>query len=62
VFHKSTWSDGTFSRSDFVFDAERNHSTPRRASARAVPATYATPRSGITTWLMFGLLQWDAWP
>jgi hypothetical protein len=27
VFDKSNRTDGTFSRSDFVFDAERNHYT-----------------------------------
>jgi hypothetical protein len=51
VFDKSNRTDGTFSRSDFVFDAERNHYTclkascscssvgPTRRRARASPRT-----------------------
>jgi len=39
VFDKSNRTDGTFSRSDFVFDAERNHYTcPEGTAAGAVPA------------------------
>ena len=49
VFDKSNRTDGTFSRSDFVFDAERNHYTcPQGKLLVQFRRTYATPRSGIT--------------
>ena len=48
---KSATTDmkGTFSRSDFVLDAERNHYTcPQGKLLVQFRRTYATPRSGIT--------------
>jgi Transposase DDE domain len=49
VFDKSNRTDGTFSRSDFVFDADRNHYTcPQGKLLVQFRRTYATPRSGIT--------------
>ena len=49
VFDKSNRTDGTFSRSCFVFDAERNHYTcPQGKLLAQFRRTYATPRSGIT--------------
>jgi hypothetical protein len=49
VFDKSNRTDGTFSRSDFVFDAERNHYTcPQGKLLVQFRRTFATPRSGIT--------------
>ncbi|HEX7562582.1 MAG TPA: hypothetical protein VF396_04890 [Bradyrhizobium sp.] len=49
VFDKSNRTDGTFVRSDFVFDAERNHYIcPQGKLLVQFRRTYATPRSGIT--------------
>lgn len=49
VFDKSNRTDGTFSRSDFVFDAEQDHYTcPGGKLLVQFRRTYATPRSGIT--------------
>jgi Transposase DDE domain len=50
VFDKSNRTDGTFSRSDFVFDAERNHYTccPQGKLLVQFRRTCATPRPGIT--------------
>lgn len=49
VFDKSNRTDGTFSRSDFVFDADRNHYTcPQGKLLVQFRRTYATPRLGIT--------------
>jgi transposase len=49
VFDKSNRSDGTFSRSDFVFDAEQDrYICPEGKQLVQFHRTYATPRSGIT--------------
>src|SRR3954464_13002625 len=49
VLDKSSRTDGTFSRSDFVFAAERNHYTcPQGKLLVQFRRTFATPRSGIT--------------
>ncbi len=49
VFDKSNRTDGTFSRSDFVFDAEQDRYTcPEGKHLVQFHRTYATPRSGIT--------------
>jgi hypothetical protein len=49
VLDKSSRTDGTFSRSDLVFDAERNHYTsPQGKLLVQFRRTFATPRSGIT--------------
>jgi hypothetical protein len=49
VFDKSNRTDGTFSRSDFVFDAEQDrYSCPAGKQLVQFHRTYATPRSGIT--------------
>jgi transposase len=49
VFDKSGRTDGTFSRSDFVFDAEQDRYTcPGGKRLVQFHRTYATPRSGIT--------------
>ena len=49
VFDKSNRTDGTFSRSDFVFDAEQDRYTcPGGKQLVQFHRTYATPRSGIT--------------
>jgi hypothetical protein len=49
VFDKSNRTDGTFSRSDFVFDAERNHYTcPQGKLLVQFRRAFTTPRSGIT--------------
>ena len=49
VFDKSNRTDGTFSRSDFVFDTERNHYTcPQGKLLVQFRRNYTTPRSGIT--------------
>ena len=49
VFDKSGRTDGTFSRSDFVFDAEQDRYTcPGGKQLVQFHRTYATPRSGIT--------------
>ncbi|MBK8086461.1 MAG: transposase [Devosia sp.] len=49
VFDKSNRTDGTFSRSDFVFDAEQDRYTcPEGKQLVQFHRTYATPRSGIT--------------
>ena len=49
VFDKSNRTDGTFSRSDFVFDTDRNHYTcPQGKLLVQFRRVYTTPRSGIT--------------
>lgn len=49
VFDKSNRTDGTFSRSDFVFDPEQDRYTcPEGKQLVQFHRTYATPRSGIT--------------
>jgi transposase len=49
VFDKSNRTDGTFSRSDFVFDAEQDrYICPEGKQLVQFHRTYATPRSGIT--------------
>jgi hypothetical protein len=49
VFDKSNRTDGTFSRSDFVFDAEQDRYTcPEGKHLVQFHRTYATPRSGVT--------------
>jgi transcriptional regulator with XRE-family HTH domain len=49
VFDKSSRTDGTFSRADFAFDAERDRYTcPAGKELVQFRRTYATPRSGIT--------------
>ena len=49
VFDKSNRTDGTFSRADFVFDAERDHYTcPAGKELVQFRRTYAIPRSGVT--------------
>jgi transposase len=49
VFDKSNRTDGTFSRSDFVFDTDRNHYTcPQGKLLVQFRRAYTTPRSGIT--------------
>ena len=49
VFDKSNRTDGTFSRSDFAFDAELDRYTcPAGKHLVQFHRTYATPRSGIT--------------
>jgi hypothetical protein len=49
VFDKSNRTDGTFSRADFVFDAERDRYTcPAGKELVQFRRTYAIPRSGIT--------------
>lgn len=49
VFDKSNRTDGTLSRSDFVFDAEQDRYTcPEGKHLVQFHRTYATPRSGIT--------------
>jgi transposase len=49
VFDKSNRTDGTFSRSDFVFDAEQDRYTcPQGKHLVQFHRTYETPRSGIT--------------
>jgi transposase len=49
VFDKSGRTDGTFSRSDFVFDADQDRYTcPEGKHLVQFHRTYATPRSGIT--------------
>ena len=49
VFDKSGRTDGTFSRSDFVFDAEQDRYTcPEGKHLVQFRRTYATLRSGIT--------------
>jgi transposase len=49
VFDKSNRTDGTFSRSDFVFDPAHNHYTcPEGKLLVQFRRSYATPRSGIT--------------
>jgi hypothetical protein len=49
VFDKSNRTDGTFSRSDFMFDAEQDHYTcPGGKLLVQFHRTYATPRSGVT--------------
>jgi hypothetical protein len=48
VFDKSNRTDGTFSRSDFVFDAERNHYTcPQGKLLVQFRRTHATRREPI---------------
>src|SRR5256885_4086705 len=49
VFDKSNRTDGTFSRSDLIFDAERNHYTrPQGKLLVPFPRAFATPRPGNT--------------
>src|SRR5271156_6521517 len=49
VFDKSNRTDGTFSRADFAFDAERNRYTcPAGKELVQFRRTYAIPRSGVT--------------
>ena len=49
VFDKSNRTDGTFSRADFAFDAERDRYTcPAGKELVQFRRTYAIPRSGIT--------------
>ena len=49
VFDKSNRTDGTLSRSDFVFDPEQDRYTcPAGKHLAQFHRTYATPRSGIT--------------
>jgi len=49
VFDKSSRTDGTFSRADFVFDAGQDRYTcPGGKQLVQFHRTYATPRSGIT--------------
>ena len=49
VFDKSNRTDGTFSRSDFVFDpAQDRYTCPADKHLVQFHRTYATPRSGIT--------------
>jgi Transposase DDE domain len=49
VFDKSNRTDGTFSRADFAFDAERNRYTcPAGKELVQFRRSYATPRSGVT--------------
>ena len=49
VFDKSNRTDGTLSRSDFVFDPEQDRYTcPQGKHLVQFHRTYATPRSGIT--------------
>jgi transposase len=49
VFDKSNRTEGTFSRSDFTFDAEANRYTcPAGKHLVQFRRTYSTPRSGIT--------------
>jgi hypothetical protein len=49
VFDKSNRTDGTLSRSDFVFDAEQDrYICPEGKQLVQFHRTYATPRSGIT--------------
>ena len=49
VFDKSDRTDGTFSRSDFFFEAERDlYTCPEGKHLVQFHRTYATQRSGIT--------------
>ena len=49
VFDKSNRTDGTFSRADFAFDAERDRYTcPAGKELVQFRRTYAVPRSGVT--------------
>jgi hypothetical protein len=49
VFDKSNRTDGTFSRSDFVFDPERNHDTcPQGKLLGQFRRSFKTPRPGVT--------------
>src|SRR3984957_17431398 len=49
VFDKSNRTDGTFSRADFAFDAERGRCTcPAGKELVQFRRTYAIPRSGVT--------------
>ena len=49
VFDKSNRTDGTFSRADFAFDAERDRYTcPAGKKLVRFRRTYAAPRSGVT--------------
>jgi transposase len=49
VFDKSYRTDGTFSRADFAFDAERDRYTcPAGKELVQFRRAYATPRSGVT--------------
>jgi hypothetical protein len=49
VFDKSNRTDGTFSRADFAFDAERDRYTCQAGNELVqFRRTYAIPRSGVT--------------
>jgi IS5 family transposase len=49
VFDKSNRTDGTFSRSDFVFDTDRNYYTcPQGKLLVQFRRAYTAPRSGVT--------------
>lgn len=49
VFDKSKRTDGTFSRSDFSWEAENDrYICPAGKELKQFHRTYATPRSGIT--------------
>lgn len=49
VFDKSARTDGTFSRSDFTFDAERNlYTCPEGKTLMQFRRSFAVPRSGVT--------------
>jgi hypothetical protein len=49
LFDKSNRTDGTFSRCDFVFDAEQDgYACPKGKHPVQFHRTYAAPRSGIT--------------
>ncbi|NNH32012.1 transposase, partial [Rhizobium sp. SEMIA 4085] len=50
VFDKSNRTDGTFSRSDFTWEAENDrYICPAGKELKQFHRTYATPRSGITS-------------
>jgi len=49
VFDKSARTDGTFSRSDFAFDAEHNlYTCPQGKALVQYRKAFTTPRSGVT--------------
>jgi hypothetical protein len=50
VFDKPNRTDGTFSRSDFIWEAENDrYICPAGKELKQFRRTYATPRSGITS-------------
>ena len=62
VFDKSNRTDGTFSRADFAFDAERDRYTcPAGKELVQFRRTYATPRSGVTAegTRLYRASKWD---